>query len=100
MEVEGDDLHEGIQFRQPLRVQANHSVYPYVALLLICGTLSASNATVVRSFSKLKLIKTDLCRMMKEDRLSGFALLFVHRHIVVGKVMDLFSRTGKRPVTL
>lgn len=83
--------------------RANATMCPNVALLLrLYGTLPVSNATVERSFSKLKLLKSDLRTTMEEERLSGLALLSVHRQIEVDpdKVMDVFSRTGKRRIFL
>ena len=49
-------------------------------------------ATVERSFSKLKLIKTYLRNIMQDDRLSGLAVLSIEnaeaRKLDVSKIMD------------
>ncbi|KAL6739252.1 hypothetical protein Aduo_012728 [Ancylostoma duodenale] len=62
----------------------DESFFPIVhTLLQILGTIPVSTATPERTFSSLKFLKNYLRSTMKEDRLTGLALLFVHRGIGV-----------------
>ncbi|KIH61204.1 dimerization domain protein, hAT family [Ancylostoma duodenale] len=62
----------------------DESFFPIVhTLLQILGTIPVSTATPERTFSSLKFLKNYLRSTMKEDRLTGLALLFVHRDIGV-----------------
>ena len=56
--------------------------YPSLAVLIqILATLPVTTATNNRSFSALKYLETYLRNTMKEVRLNGLALLYVHRDI-------------------
>ena len=56
--------------------------YPSLAVLIrIFATLPVTTATNKRSFSALKYLKIYLQNTMKEVRLNGLALLYVHRDI-------------------
>ena len=50
-------------------------------LLQIFVTLPMSSATAERSFSALRLLKTYLRSTMREERLNGLALMFIHKTI-------------------
>ena len=58
--------------------------YPSLAVLIqILATLLVTTATNKRSFIALKYLKTYLRNTIKEVRLNGLALLYVHRDISV-----------------
>ena len=70
--------------------------YPNVAMLLrICETISVSTAGSERSFSELKLIKSNLRSTMGDERLSGLSLISVERALVekmdFDKIIERFS---------
>lgn len=72
-------------------------VFPYLdQLLLIFTTLPISVATAERSFSSLRRLKTYLQSNILQNRLSGLALLHIHRDITinVNKVIVRFSKFG------
>lgn len=78
--------------------ECNEDIYPSVfALLKVLATLPVSTATSERSFSTLRRLKTYLRNSTSEDRMTGLALMSVHREINIPneKVLDLFS-TGTR----
>ncbi|CAH2011575.1 unnamed protein product [Acanthoscelides obtectus] len=52
-------------------------------LLIILATLSVSTVTPERSFSTLKRLKTYLRNKMGDERLTGLALMSVHRDLAV-----------------
>ena len=82
---------------------AMDALLPAVAALLrIYGTIPISNATAERSFSKLKLLKTYLRSTMGQERLTGLAILFVHREmeIDVPDVLNRFKSMGNRRILL
>ena len=62
-------------------------------LLQIYATLPVTTATSERSFSDLKYIKNYLHSTMSDNRLTGLALLYVHREIPVNydTVIDDFA---------
>lgn len=63
-----------------------NDLYPNVRILLqIVATLPVSTATAERSFSTLRRLKTYLRTTMKNDRLTGLALLSINRHRIVNK---------------
>lgn len=74
-----------------------HVVFPNLTeLLKTYGTLPVSTATVERSFSNLKLVKTKLCTLCTEERLSELLLLAIERDIPVNhsEVTDIFKSMG------
>jgi Gpi18-like mannosyltransferase len=80
-----------------------HLVFPNLTeLLKTYGTLPVSTATVERSFSKLKLVKTKLCTLCTEERLSELLLLAIEKdiHINLSEVIDIFQRMGNRKLLL
>ena len=58
------------------------------------ATSPVTTATNECSFSALSYLKTYLRLATKEDRLNGFALLYVHRDLMINieQVIDEFSR--------
>ena len=73
--------------------------YPSLEVLFqILATLPVTTATNERSFSALKYLKTYLRSTMKEIRLNGLALLYVHRDISLDldQVIDEFSGKNRR----
>ena len=68
------------------------------ALLQIGATLPVTVCTSERSFSGMKLLKNYLRSHMKEDRLSSFALIYVHKEvkIEVHNVIDKFAAKNRR----
>lgn len=74
-------------------------LFPIVHKLLhILATLPISNASAERSFQSLKRIKSWLRTRMRQDRLTGLALLNAHRDIHVDpmQVLERFSKSGNR----
>lgn len=65
-------------------------------LLQVLATLPVSTATPERTFSTLRRLKTYLRNSMGETRLTGLALLSVHRSIQV-KTEEVVSRFMKMP---
>ncbi|XP_060881484.1 52 kDa repressor of the inhibitor of the protein kinase-like [Metopolophium dirhodum] len=62
----------------------NKNFFPNISFLLkVLATLPVTTATPERTFSTLKRIKNYLRNATGEDRLTGLALLSVHRNIVV-----------------
>ncbi|XP_016658723.2 uncharacterized protein LOC107883372 [Acyrthosiphon pisum] len=77
----------------------NEILYPTVKkLLFILSCLPVSVASAERSFSTLRRLKTWLRSTMGQNRLSGLALLHVHRSISINidKIIDTFSQMKKR----
>jgi len=64
------------------------------------ATLPVTTATPERTFSTLKRIKNYLRNATGEDRLTGLALLSVHRNIVVDpeEVINRFSNEKQRNI--
>ena len=64
----------------------------------ILATLPVTTVTNKRSFSALKYLKTYLRNTMKEVRLNGLALLYVHRDISLDfeHTIAEFSRKNRR----
>ena len=72
---------------------------PAVSLLLhIFATLPVTTATNERSFSALKHLKTYLRSTMKEQRLNGLAMLFVHKDMTLDReaVVNQFAIGNRR----
>lgn len=65
-----------------LYMKCDENDYPLLKILYqILVTLPISAATAERSFSDLRRLKTWLRTRMNEDRLTGLALLYIHRNI-------------------
>lgn len=78
-------------------------VFPNMTeLLKTYGTLPVSTATVERSFSKLKLVKTKLRSLCKEERLSELLLLAIEKDIPINEndVIDIFRDMTNRKLLL
>lgn len=75
--------------------QAFPLIHVFLSILL---TLPVSTASAERSFSTLGRLKSWTRSRMSEDRLTGLALLNVHRDIPVSvdKVIDRFAKSKKR----
>ena len=76
-------------------------IYPNLTVLYkLYLTIPVSSAATKRSFSRLKLIKSYLRTTMKQDRLSGLALLSIERQLAkeldYDKVIDTFSNVKTR----
>lgn len=74
------------------------SLINIVVALRIFLTITVSNATCERSFSKLKLIKTYQRSTMSQERLSNLAILSIERKINVNfnHVIEKFARIKSR----
>lgn len=75
--------------------------YPILkSLYQILLTLPISAATAERSFSSLRRLKTWLRANMREDRLTGLALIYIHRQINVdfAKIINRFANLKNRRV--
>jgi hypothetical protein len=73
--------------------------FPNIRILLtITATIPVTTATAERTFSSLKLIKTYLRTTMGQERLTGLALLYIHRDIAVtvDEIIDSFARHCSR----
>jgi hypothetical protein len=81
----------------------NPSLFPNVhtmlRLLLVTPTTAA---TVERSHSSLRFVKTAYRSNMGEDRLNALLLLFIHKDIELNyeKVVDIFARRNSRRMLL
>ncbi|XP_064120754.1 zinc finger MYM-type protein 1-like [Macrobrachium nipponense] len=71
-------------------------------LLTIYATLPVTTATVERTFSKIKLVKTKLRSLSSEERLSDLLLLAVEKDITINnsEVISIFKEMGHRRVLL
>jgi hypothetical protein len=77
----------------------NADFFPTVHFLLkVLATLPVSTATAERTFSTLKRLKTYLRNATGPERLTGMALLSVHRNInvPVGQVIDELAKKPRR----
>lgn len=81
-----------------LYIACNEEIFPTVKLILhILCTLPISVASAERSFSVLRRLKTWLRSQIGQDRLSGLALLHIHRHIEIN-VEDIINRFASSSV--
>lgn len=74
-------------------------LYPHIlSLLRILATLPVSGATAERSFSTLRRLKTWIGSRCGERRLTGLALLNIHRDITIKKksIIERFARGDRR----
>ena len=69
-------------------------------LLIIAATIPVTTATPERTFSTLKLLKSYQRTTMGQDRLTGLALLYLHRsvNITVEEIIDAFARNRSRRI--
>lgn len=80
--------------------QCDKELFPNMyTLFTIFAVIPVSTASVERSFSKLKLLKNYLRNTMGETRLTGLALMSVHRDIVIGMsnedIVNMFASSGR-----
>lgn len=76
-----------------------HQLYPnIVTIFRILLTFSATSASVERSNSALRFIKSTYRSTMGEDRFNALILLFVHRDIALDydKIIDKYARRYPR----
>src|SRR5678816_394850 len=72
-------------------VSCSQSQFPNIYILLqILAILHVFNASVERSFSTLRLLKTYLRNTIRNERLIGLDLLYIHRNIEI-KIEDAIS---------
>ena len=65
-------------------LSANEHFYLNINMLLkLLLVLPISTATAERTFSSLRILKTWLRSTMGEERLSGLALMYIHRNITL-----------------
>ena len=84
---------------ETLKVARELDMFPSITVLLhVLATLPVTTATNERAFSTLKYIKNYLRSTMRETRLNGLSLLYVHRDISLDhdKVTNKFSRHNRR----
>ncbi|KAJ1528963.1 hypothetical protein ONE63_007331 [Megalurothrips usitatus] len=77
------------------------TMFPVInGLLRILASLPSSTCSAERSFSTLKRLKTYLRNTMTGDRLTGLALLNIHRDIIVNtqNVLERFLKGPRRMV--
>jgi len=77
----------------------NADIYPNVYILLtILGTLPVSVATSERSFSTMRRLKTYLRSSIRNERMTGRALLSIHkdRQTDKEKIMNDFVASSNR----
>lgn len=79
--------------------QLHPNLYSIFKVLL---TMPVSTASAERSFSSLRRLKTYLRNTMTEQRLTGLALMHIHRNIDVNvnRVINDFDATGHRRIAL
>ena len=82
-------------------------MYPNIATLLrIASTLPVTSATCERSISTLRLLKTQLRSTMRNSRMNGLAMMFIHRKrsnpkaLKFDTVIDEFAARNPRRMEL
>ncbi|PIK36824.1 putative 52 kDa repressor of the inhibitor of the protein kinase-like [Apostichopus japonicus] len=93
-----DDIPDSIC--ETLR-HANSDLYPNISVALtVLLTMPISSATAERSFSAMRRIKNYMRSTMNEERLSGLALMHIHRDfaIDVDAVLKKFASDGNRRI--
>lgn len=81
--------------------ECNISIFPNVyKILQVCATIPVTVATVERSFSTLKRIKTYLRNSTIETRLNGLATISIHREIKIDteRIIDKFCEKNRKLV--
>ena len=74
-------------------------MYPNVRFLLIfLATLPVSTASAERSFSNLSKVKTYYRSMMKQNRLNGLAIAYIHKDININpdKILKIYCQAYPR----
>jgi hypothetical protein len=75
------------------------TIFPNIHTLLVIGaTLPVTTASAERTFSSMKRIKTYLRSTMSAERLTGLALLNIHKSIALtaDEVIDHFASKNRR----
>ena len=78
-------------------------MYPNIhTMLRLCATVPVTSCECERSFSRLKILKTYLRSTMRQDRLSGLALMSIHREIKIdtNDIINRFARANQRRMEL
>lgn len=113
----GSLLNEGIVWHKILQenkpstlddmLSATNFLPKIQRILLKSLSLPVTTATIERSFSTLRRVKTWLRSTMSENRISGLCMLSVHRDVVkkeedafVPKVLDKFGESERRLLLL
>ena len=81
----------------------NVLAYPTIhALLTIASILPVSTATVERSFSSLRLLKTYLRNRTSEERLNGLAMMYIYgdEQIDIERIIERFASAKTRRLLL
>lgn len=79
--------------------ECSKEIYPTINMLLqILCTIPVTVASAERSFSSLKRLKSWLRSTMSQEKLSGLALLHIHRdiNVYVENVIDKFGKVKER----
>ena len=79
--------------------ECDNRLFPNISMLLrILSTIPVTSCEAERTFSALRRIKPFLWTTMTEDRLSGLALLHIHRNISIDldNAVDHFARKHPR----
>jgi len=86
-----------------LRDNSGHDIFPtLVEMIRTYATIPVSTATVERSFSKLKLVKSTLRSLCTEERLSDLLLLAIEKDIPINhnEVIDIYRDIAPRRLLL
>ena len=84
-------------------MDASHQLHPNLnTIFKVLLTMPVSTASAEGSFSTLKRLKTYLRNTMSQERLTGLALMHIHRNINVdiNRVINEFDATGHRRIAL
>ena len=87
----------------PSTLDSTNHLYPNIhAIIKVLLTMPVSTASVERSFSVLKRLKTYLRNTMGDDRMSSLALLHIYqdRNINVDNVLQAFDASGHRRISM
>ena len=79
----------------------SNDFFPNVRTLqIIAATIPVTTATLERTFSTVKLLKSYLRTTMGQDRLTELALLYLHRsvNITEEEIIDAFARNRSRRI--
>jgi len=82
-------------------IKCNYEYFPNISFLLkLLATLPVSTSTPERTFSTMKRLKNYLRNSSGQERLTGLALLSVHRqiHIDPAEVIDHFAKEKNRQI--
>src|SRR6218665_167455 len=67
-------------------------------LLRIAATFPLTSCSAERCFSAMKILKTRLCSTMSDERLSGLAMMYLHKDtdISIESVINNFSLANRK----